>query len=217
MTKYYPKSKVEAAGFSARYYDTLLNIVSLGTYSSFIEKAIRSMEIHPNDRILDLGAGTGRNGCIMMKYLSKGGNLIGLDISEEMIVQFKRKCLAFPNAEIFNQRIDQHLPYEREFDKVFIAFVLHGFPQNIRELIIGNAFRVLRDDGEFFILDYNEFSFEDIPFYVKVLFRFGECPYAFDFIKKDWKRILTTKGFNRFGEYLFFNGYVRLLKASKFK
>jgi len=215
MCAYYPESKVEVSGFIARYYDMLMDVISLGSYSSMIRKAIQLMDIRPSDRILDLGAGTGRNACLMMKYLSTKGELIGLDISKEMTAQFKRRCAGLINAKIINQRIDKSLPYGDEFDKAFVSFVLHGFPQEVRRPIIRNAYKALKKHGEFFILDYNEFSLKEMPFYLKIPFKFIECPYAFDFIEKDWQKILAEEGFNRFKKHLFFGGYIRLLKGVK--
>lgn len=215
MKKFHPQSKVETQGFTARYYDTLMNVIAFGKYSLFIEKVMELMRIRPTDRVLDLGTGTGRNACLIMKYLSPEGELVGLDISREMIIQFEKRCASFPNIKIINQRIDRHLPYKDEFDKVFISFVLHGFLQAVRKLIIENTFRALKDGGEFFILDYNEFSLRDMPFYLRLPFKFIECPHAFDFIKRDWKRILAERGFNNFEEHSFFGRYVRLLKAVK--
>ena len=215
MSSYYPESKVEISGIAAKYYDTLINAATLGRYSSFIQKIIWLMEIKPNDKIIDLGAGTGRNACLMMKQLSTTGELIGLDISEEMIVQFKKNCAGFSNAKIIYKRIDQDIDYEMYFDKAFISFVLHGFPQEARKRIIRNAFRALKKNGEFFILDYNEFSLKEMPFYLKIPFKFVECPYAFDFIEKDWKKILAEEGFSYFEEYLFLKKYIRLLKGKK--
>jgi len=212
---YYPESKVEISKLTAKYYDKLMDIFTLGAYSSFIKKAIRLMDIKSNDRIIDLGAGTGRNACLMMDYLSTKGELIGLDISNEMIAQFKRRCASFINVKIINQRIDEPLPYENKFDKVFISFVLHGFPQHVRRKIIRNAFKALKKNGEFFILDYNEFSVKEMPFYLKIPFKLIECPYAFDFVEKNWQKILSEEGFNHFGKHLFFRNYLRLLKGVK--
>lgn len=214
MCSYYPESKVEIEGFIAAHYDALLNIVSFGKYSSIIKSAIEIMGIRPGDKILDLGAGTGRNACLMMKYLSQKGELIGIDISEEMISQFRKKCANFPNAKIINARADRSLPFRGKFDKVLISLVLHGFPQNVREAIIKNVSEVLKDSGNLFILDYNEFALEEMPFYLKSPFKIIECPYAFDFIKRDWKKILTDNGFSGFGEHIFLS-YIRLLKATK--
>lgn len=215
MCAYYPESKVEVSGFFARHYDILMDIMILGRYSSFIRKAIRLMGIGSTDKILDLGAGTGRNACLMARYCSSEGEIVGLDISQEMISRFEKNCRDFPNVKIINARIDQDLAYERCFDKVFISFVLHGFPQQARSQIIRNAFKALRKGGEFFILDYGEFSLHDTPFYVRLPFKLLECRYAFDFIEKDWERILFLQGFNDFKEHFFFSAYVRLLRAVK--
>jgi len=215
MRPYYPESKVEIRGFNARHYDRLMDVITLGRYSYIIRNAIRLMKIKPSDRILDLGAGTGRNACLMRRYFSSKGELIGLDISHEMISQFKKNCADFSNIKIINARIDQDLIYERYFDKVFISFVLHGFPQKVRNRIIRNAFKALKKGGEFFIFDYNEFSLNEIPFYLRFHFKLIECPYAFDFIERDWQKILTEEGFNLFEKHLFVNGYIRLLKGAK--
>jgi len=215
MCAYYPESKVEISGFTAKYYDILMDIITFGRYSLFIQEAIQLMSIKPNDRIIDLGAGTGRNACLMMNYLSTKGDLVGLDISSEMIARFKIRCASFANSKITNQRIDKPLPYENEFDKAFISFVLHGFPQDARKQIIRNAFKALKEQGEFFILDYNEFSIKEMPFYLKIPFKSIECPYAFDFIEKNWGKILTEEGFSHFEKHLFFHGYLRLLKGVK--
>lgn len=215
MGNYYPESKVEMNGFMATHYDALLDLATFGRYPLFIKKSIRLMDIEPTDRILDLGTGTGRNACLIAKYLSEKGRLIGIDISQEMISQFKKKCANYSNIKIIHARADKSLPFKKEFDKAFISFVLHGFPQNVREVIIKGIFEVLRSNGTLFILDYNEFSYDEIPLYLKILFKLIECPYAFDFIERDWKQILANHNFADFEEFFFFKDYVRLLKAKK--
>ena len=85
MCSYYPESKVEISKLTVKYYNILMDIVTFGGYFLFIQKAIRLMSIKSNDRIIDLWAGTGRNACLMMNYLSAKGELIELDISSEMV------------------------------------------------------------------------------------------------------------------------------------
>jgi len=218
MCSFYPESKVELKGFMATHYDRLMYIITAGRYPSLMRKAIQSMTIKPNDKILDLGAGTGRNACLMMDYLSTEGELLALDISEEMITQFKKNCADYYNVDIIEKRIDKDIDdsvHKEYYDKVVISFVLHGFPQYARKQIANNAFRTLKMGGELFILDYNEFSIRKMPFYLRIPFRLLECPYAFDFIEMDCKEMLTSEGFNDFSEYLYFSDYVRLLKAMK--
>jgi len=100
MDKIYPDSEVELNPWLAKHYDKIMNIASLGFYIRFIHKAISSMDISPNDKILDFGAGTGRNALLMNKYLSKKGEIVGLDISDNMIKRFKEKTKKFPNISI---------------------------------------------------------------------------------------------------------------------
>ncbi len=215
MSRFYPESKVEIQGFSAKCYDTLINTASLGLYDKFIKKAIRLIEIKPDDTILDFGAGTGRNALLMQKYLTGTGEILGLEISEEMIAQFRKKTEKFSNISITNQRIDQPLTLEKKYDKVFTSFVFHGFPFEIQKNIISNAFNALKDGGEFVILDFNEFITDQTPLYFRIPFKIVECRYAFEYVERDWKQILTSYGFSSFNEKLFFNNHLRLLKAIK--
>jgi len=211
---YYPESKVEVNGFLAKHYDRLLDMVTLGRYGPLVKEAVRRMDISPEDRILDLGAGTGRNGLVMIPYLSQRGRLVLVDISEEMIEQLRRRLAHFRTVRILKARVDRSLPLRDRFDKVFISFVLHGFPQESREIVIRNAYKLLREGGSFFIFDYNGFSLDQMPFFLRIPFKSLECPYALDFIERDWKTILSEAGFQEFEEHIFYR-YIRLLRAGR--
>jgi demethylmenaquinone methyltransferase/2-methoxy-6-polyprenyl-1,4-benzoquinol methylase len=207
-------SKVEVKGFEARHYDFMMNLISMGSYSSFIRQVVKEMNIQPQDKIMDLGCGSGRNICLMTKYLSDQGKILGLDIGSEMLEQAQSRCKKYPNVEFKNLRIDEVLPYENEYDKVFIAFVLHGFVQEKRLQIIENARLALRPGGKFIILDYNEFDLKQASLLARFAFKV-ECPLATDFISRDIKGILREQGFDEFKTITFYKGYVRLLTARK--
>ncbi len=110
------ESNVEITGFVARHYDALLNIFSLGSYPIFIQRAIRRMHLQPADQILDLGCSAGRNSCLMARNLSLQGQVVEQDIGAEMIQQFKQKCPRDSNVQIQNLRIDEPLPFHKNFD-----------------------------------------------------------------------------------------------------
>jgi len=215
MEKLYPDSGVELSKFTASNYDKLMNIASFGKYKGFINKAIKDLDVKPNDKILDLGCGTGRNILLMNKYVSDNSLLTGLDISEDMEKQFNLNCKQFSNINFINKRIDQLFELDQKFDKIFISFVIHGFPHEIRKIIIENAYNNLKPGGTFNILDFAEFDMNKMPFHHRMIFKKIECKYAFDFIERDWKSILKEYGFNKFSENLYFKKYVRLLKAEK--
>ncbi len=215
-TKYTDRSvsKVEVTGSEARHYDLFMNIITGGTYPFFIHRSVQEMHIQPDDKILVLGAGTGRNISLMTKHLSEGAHVLGLDIGPEMLEQAQLRFADHPYVSIEDRRIDESLPYQGEFDKVFISFVLHGFIQEDRLKIIANAQRALRPGGEFIILDYNEFDLEHSPRLVRFVFDM-ECPLATDFVGLDLQAILMEHGFDGFRTHPHYLGYVRLLAARK--
>ncbi len=207
------ESKVEITGFEARHYDFLLDFFSLGKYKSFIERAIADMEIQSNDRIIDLGCGTGRNASVMAKYLSDEGSILGVDIGDEMIEQFERRFADMPNVKVQKMRIDEPMPFENEFDKALLSFVFHGFPLEKQELIIANVKKILKHGGELFILDYNEFDPDEKPWYIRFFIKKVECPQAQEYLEIDWKNHLQARGFDDFDEKIYFKNVLRLLRA----
>jgi demethylmenaquinone methyltransferase/2-methoxy-6-polyprenyl-1,4-benzoquinol methylase len=215
MTRHYADSHIEVQGLMARRYDLIMNIATFGLYDKFIKSAVRAMDIQAGENILDLGCGTGRNACLMRHYTGDSGHISGMDISDEMGDQFKRNCAAFNNVEFKNQRVDIPFMENKSFDTVFMSFVLHGFPHEVRLKVLQNIFNNLKPGGRFCLLDFNEFRMKDMPVHHRWTFKSFECKYAFDFVERDWKEILTQAGFCDFAEYFWFKKYVRLLISVK--
>ena len=213
--KIYPESRIELSPFISRHYDRILAIASLGRFHRSIKKTIESMNIQAEDQILDMGCGTGLNAQLMSEYLNAQGGILGMDISKEMALQFQRRFREDGRVLFVNQRIDLPFRLERKFDKVLISFVVHGFPHEIRHVILGNALEHLQDGGSLFVLDWSEFDLDAIPVFHRAVFKTVECKYAFDYIKHDWKSILKEMGFVAFKEQFFLKKYIRLLEAVK--
>jgi ubiquinone/menaquinone biosynthesis C-methylase UbiE/predicted Fe-Mo cluster-binding NifX family protein len=213
----YPDSRVELTPIIQKFYDIQLDLATLGLYKSFIKKVIKYMDIQPNDSILDFGCGTGRNACLMAEYINSGGKITGLDISEIMQKQFEKKCRSHPHIRFKRQRIDRPFTLEEKYNKVFMSFVFHGFPQEVRKIILENALTHLKEGGTLNILDYSEFEIRSIPFHHRFVFNLveGQCKYAFDFIQRDWRRILSDYHFEKIEEIFFIKNYIRLLRAEK--
>lgn len=207
-------SKVEVTGFEAHHYDVLMNLITVGTYPLFIRRVMRNMNIRSADDLLIFGSGTGRNVCLMRRYLTDKGSILGLDIGKEMLAQTQHRCRNLQNITFEKRRIDQSLPYSEDYNKVFMSFVMHGFVQEDREHIINNAFCALRPGGEFLILDYAECEPSESSWPVRMVFR-AECPLATDFVRRDWVEILNAHGFDRFEAHHYYFGHVRLLAAYK--
>jgi ubiquinone/menaquinone biosynthesis C-methylase UbiE len=213
--KIYPDSKIELSPFISRNYDRILSIASMGLYPRSIIRTIHDMHIDPNDHILDLGCGSGYNTGVMASSLNEKGTIDGLDISEEMAIQFQKRFSEDNRIRFHNQRIDIPFHLGKKFNKIFISFVIHGFPHQVRHTVIENAYNNLEAGGAFFIYDFAEFDINSIPFHHRAIFKAVECKYAFDYIGRDWKSILKEKGFNEFTEHFYLKKYLRLLKAVK--
>jgi demethylmenaquinone methyltransferase/2-methoxy-6-polyprenyl-1,4-benzoquinol methylase len=138
-----------------------------------------------------------------------------MDVSEIMEKQFENKFLDDERAQFIRQRTDTPFDLAQQFDKILISFVIHGFPHEVRKTVIDNVLKHLKPGGTFLMLDFSEFDMKKMPFHHRFLFKTIECKYAFDFIEKDWKNILSNAGFGDFTETLYFRNYVRLLKAIK--
>lgn len=204
-------SKVEVKGLEAIFYDELIILVSGFSYKKFLRKVIKDMDIRENNSILDFGCGTAMALCNFSKYTE--GQIIGLDLGDNMLFRAMKKCHLYKNIKIFKHDIKKKTPFI--VDKVFISFVLHGFEMPDRIKIINNAYANLKKNGEFCILDYNEFDYLGKPLWFRKLFGHFECPLAVDFINTPIKEILRNIGFNSFYEYYYYNGVVRLLVAKK--
>jgi demethylmenaquinone methyltransferase/2-methoxy-6-polyprenyl-1,4-benzoquinol methylase len=126
-----------------------MNVISLGYYPCLIGRVVDKMNIQPGQSILDLGSGTGRNDCFIARKISPDGNILGLDISKEMISLSRKRCRSYPNVNFGEQRVEMPLTYEEEFDRIFISFVLHGFEDAQKVGIISNAYHALKPGGSF--------------------------------------------------------------------
>ena len=215
MEKLYFDSHIEINGLLARYYSLILNIVTLRKYKKIIEKLVEDMNIRPEEKIIDFGAGMGYTEKFMVKYLSLEGKITGIDKSTDMVKKYKKICSKYPNVEIIKSRIDISLEFDYKYNKALISFVLHGLPHKSRLKLLKNAKNSLKKDGKLFVLDYGDFNIENLPIYFKIPFKIFECKYTFEYIKKDWKKIIEQNGFEFVKSKYYYKNIIRILTFEK--
>ncbi len=213
--KIHPDSKVELKPFIAKHYDNIMNSITFGKYNTFIKRAVKDMDIQSSDHILDLGCGTGKNAGLIAEYLNERGEVTGIDVSAVMEKQFGEKHGNDPRFKFKQQRIDIPFKLEERYDKVFISFVIHGLPHEHRKALIQNAYNHLKPGGKLQILDFAEFDMAKMPAHHRMIFKAVECKYAFDYIERDWKTILSEYGLSNFQEKKYIKKYTRLLTGVK--
>ncbi len=209
------RSHIEVRGFAARFYDELLWLLTLGAYQRMLRKAVGFLGPRRGELVLDMGSGTGYVARLIAPRVGPRGRVVGLDIGPEMLRRARSRCRRLSWVEFRELRIDGPLPFREEFDAVFISFVLHGFENEKRRMILDNALAALRPRGRLVTVDYGEFILKETPRTVRALFRFLECPLAQEFIGIDQKGLLTDIGFRAPKEYALWGPYIRALKAVK--
>ena len=118
------------------------------------EKTIRLMELRAGERVLDLSCGTGWATRILARLVGEGpqgfGQVVGLDISDEMIRHARAASRDFDNM-MFVWGSAQQIPWEENFfDKALSVEAFYYYPDQDRTL--AELFRVLAPRGRFFIL-----------------------------------------------------------------
>jgi demethylmenaquinone methyltransferase/2-methoxy-6-polyprenyl-1,4-benzoquinol methylase len=139
----------------ARKYDLLNHLLSLNIDRRWRKELVRRAGAKPKDRILDLCTGTG-DVAIRFARNNQVGEIVGVDLSEEMLRLAKRKTIAngFTRKIRFLRGDTINLPFDDDyFDVVTIAFGLRNIGrhrQGISEMV-----RVLKKGGRLLILEFS--------------------------------------------------------------
>jgi ubiquinone/menaquinone biosynthesis C-methylase UbiE len=118
------------------------------------EKTIRLMELRPGERILDLGCGSGWATRLLARLVGDGpegfGQVVGLDVSDEMVRQAREGSKDFENI-LCVWGSAQQIPWEENFfDKVLSVESFYYYADQDRALM--ELFRVMAPRGKLFIL-----------------------------------------------------------------
>jgi len=116
-----------------------------------IAGAIAHMNIRPNDRVLDLGIGTGVS---LNFYPTDAGKIFGVDLSGGMLREARKKIRdqGRKNAVVF-QADAMRLPFaENTFDQVFISHVISVVSDPCR--LVQEAQRVAKPGARIVIVNH---------------------------------------------------------------
>ena len=138
----------------AKDYDSLNHIMSLSIDKIWRRKAIKKIkDAGEAPRVLDVACGTGDFSIAIAKAVGKG-EVIGVDISKEMLEVMRQKVLKNKLESIISQEVGDgealRFP-EGSFDRVVNAFGIRNFEN--REKGLREALRVLKPGGRLVILE----------------------------------------------------------------
>src|SRR6202790_2222818 len=118
------------------------------------EKTMRRMDLRPGERVLDLGCGSGWATRLLARMVGEGpdgfGQVVGVDVSDEMIRQARADSKEFDNV-MFVVGSAAQIPWEENFfDKMLSVESFYYYPDQERAL--AELFRVMAPHGRMFIL-----------------------------------------------------------------
>jgi len=169
-------------------------------------------EINPiNKSVLDVATGTGS---LAFELSNSAEKVIGIDLSSKMldVAEKKRRNdnLSFLQMDASRMNFD-----DEEFDLVTISLGLHDMPLEIRTLVLEEAKRVLKRDGELFIFEYDLPKNNLLGSISSRLINIYESKYYLDFIKSDFDNYLNTLGFKMEKKTNYLFKYLRLITLTK--
>jgi ubiquinone/menaquinone biosynthesis C-methylase UbiE len=120
-----------------------------GHHSDITEQTLSLMEIQPGDRILDLGCGTGWASRRMAR-LAHGGEVVGLDVADEMLRRAEDASSAFRNVRYVWGSAEKIPESDNAFGKVLSVESFYYYADQGKAL--DELRRVLAHGGKLFIL-----------------------------------------------------------------
>ncbi len=149
----------------------------------------------PNNNldVLDVCCGTGRGSV----FFAKSNNTItGIDLSPHMLALAEEKINKLESHNIsFLQMDAAKMNFsDKEFDAVISSFGLHEFDYDSMMSVLKEMYRVLKEGGKLYIVDYGEEdSFIKLIFSVYLKICYPQR--VQEFLKYDWDQILSSLGF----------------------
>lgn len=132
---------------TARYYDRITGMMSLGTGSAYRRSVLRRIGVGPGSRVLDVACGTGQVSSAAAGLVGQGGCVVGVDPSEGMrrIAEVRRGLRTIAGTA-------ESLPVpDGSFDVVVMGYAM----RHVADLVaaFGEMRRVLRPGGMVAILE----------------------------------------------------------------
>jgi len=160
------ESSVHRVNSSSRVIDSWANIYDIVNYFVFmifgggnnLRNEIAGMaKLREAKSVLDIGCGTGNLSLEIVKRLSSGGRVIGVDAGEKMVTLAKNKLQERQMSIQFLRVSAESVPFKDEvFDCVFNVFLLHHLPMELKIAAFNEMYRVLKKGGELVTVDVDK-------------------------------------------------------------
>ncbi len=221
------KTKLVQDVFSsvASNYDIMNDLMSIGMHRLWKKRFVEIADIQRNDRILDVGTGSGDIANEIIKY-KLSNDLYLTDLNKNMLDQSKKRFKKYKNVNFTISNAESLKFKDDFFDKYLIAFCLRNITKYT--LSIKEAHRVLKVGGKYCCLEfstpksalilnsYKIYKSNILPILGSVIAKDKDAyTYLSESIdlfpsQEDLKNILTKCGFENVKSINLFNGIVAI-------
>jgi demethylmenaquinone methyltransferase/2-methoxy-6-polyprenyl-1,4-benzoquinol methylase len=134
-------------------YDRLNTILSFSFDKAWRRAAIKFLEIHTGDMVLDIATGTGE---MALLAACQGGKITGIDLSKQMlscaVIKIQKKSLGIHYTVVQGDALS--MPFRSEsFNSAMVAFGIRNM-ENL-EAFLNEMHRVLNTHGRFSVLEFS--------------------------------------------------------------
>ena len=142
------------------YYDYL----TFTEKSKFRRNQIGLMDIRKGEKVLEVGCGTGALSLLSKIAVGEFGEVEGIDIAPKMIANAQQKARKANLKINFKIASVNELPYpDNYFDLVISSLMFHHLPVEVKKEGLEEIYRVLKEEGRFFLCDFGSPHILTIP------------------------------------------------------
>ena len=131
-------------------YSPIYDLVFDRIFDPGRQAAVKLLDIHPADRLLEVGIGTGLN----LPLYPRGCHLVGIDLSEKMLEKAQAKIEELRLANVTLKVMDAaSMEFgDNEFDRALATYVISAVPDPVG--VLREMRRVVKPGGAIVILNH---------------------------------------------------------------
>lgn len=119
------------------------------------QKAVCLAQLHPGEKVLDAGCGTGTLAIEAARRVGRAGRVAGIDPGAQQIAYACAKAARRNLPVEFQIGVIEQLPFpDQAFDVVFSTLMMHHLPTPLKHQGLAEIARVLKPGGRLVIADF---------------------------------------------------------------
>ena len=146
-------------------YDLMNDFMSLGIHRIWKKSLITMMNPSPNQKLIDVGCGTGDIAKIFLNNVNKDAQITCVDPNIGMVNKGKEKLKKFKNIDWIIASAEKLPLTDNSYDFYTISFGLRN-TANLNESL-NEAYRVLKPGGRFLCLEFSKIQNSNLDYLYK--------------------------------------------------